>query len=369
MSSRANRAAIGFFVLGALMIVAIGLAVFFGANLGQKKLRMVMVFQGSVTGLDVGTPIEFRGVRVGEVKQIRAIYDTKDKKLRFAVYGDLTESIEIDGSRSSSISVPERRELFRDMIKEGLRARLETKSFVTGQQRVMLDFFPDTVAELTGIEPDIAELPTVRSPGEELIDELREIPFREAIHEGRKLVTAMHGLMETPDGKPGPLPQMLSDTAKLARTLDAQAPGVTREWAKTNQELRVALAEARRMLADTRELVADARAGVDRLSGAVEQVAKRVDSGGQAIENAGNSVDDTARKFGALAGRVEQSLDRLNETLARINHTLSQDSPLAATLNETLKEVGDAANSLRSAAELLQRRPQAILKGREEDVR
>lgn len=366
MSTRASTAAIGAFVLGALVIAAIGLAVFFGEGWGKNRFRAVMVFEGNVAGIDVGTPVEFRGVRIGEVRRIRSIYDTASRTSRFAVYTLLTGAIEIDWTKTKSAA--EQREWLEVMVEEGLRARLETKSFVTGQQRVMLDFFPDTKAVLVNPEPGMTEIPTLRSTSEELYAELREIPFREIVLEVRKLLQSLQRVVEAPDGTPGPLPAVLADVSRLTRGVEEKLPVLSRELAQTAAASRSALADARALMTETQSAVNEARRAVGAAEEALRTVNRRVDSGGAAMEGAAGSIADAGQQVRALALRVEQSLARLDRTMARVEHTFSEDSAVGAVFTDTMREVGSAAHSLRSAAELLQRRPEALLRGRGDDA-
>ena len=67
MSKAANPKLVGVFVLGAIALTIGVLAVLGGGKLFQRRTPVVMFFQGSVTGLNVGSPVNFRGVRVGQV--------------------------------------------------------------------------------------------------------------------------------------------------------------------------------------------------------------------------------------------------------------------------------------------------------------
>lgn len=97
MKNQRRYALIGGFVVGALIIAAIGIAVFFGGGFGRGRLAAVMVFRGNVTGLEVGTPVQFRGMKVGEVERVRTIYDPADSVL-FPVYAEFTGTIEVPGN-------------------------------------------------------------------------------------------------------------------------------------------------------------------------------------------------------------------------------------------------------------------------------
>lgn len=65
-----KETAVGAFVIGG---VALGMAalVFFGNfNIFSSTKQAVVVFQGSTSGLSIGAPVTFRGVRVGAVDGI-----------------------------------------------------------------------------------------------------------------------------------------------------------------------------------------------------------------------------------------------------------------------------------------------------------
>ena len=70
METRANLVAVGAFVL-ALMGVLLGFAYWISGPTGQAAMSEVNVeFAGDVTGLVIGAPVYFNGIRVGEVKQM-----------------------------------------------------------------------------------------------------------------------------------------------------------------------------------------------------------------------------------------------------------------------------------------------------------
>ena len=68
---------VGSFVVGALVLGVIGIIVFGGRHLFTRTTRVVVVFAGSVAGLDVGSPVTFRGVRFGKVSAIRVQVNMK----------------------------------------------------------------------------------------------------------------------------------------------------------------------------------------------------------------------------------------------------------------------------------------------------
>ena len=64
MTPRPNAARIGLFAIGALTVLVFAVALVFGGKVFMRSERAVMHFSGSVYGLQVGSPVVFRGVRL-----------------------------------------------------------------------------------------------------------------------------------------------------------------------------------------------------------------------------------------------------------------------------------------------------------------
>ncbi len=125
-----------------------------------KKIRFVMFFEDSVRGLNVDAPVEFKGIKVGSVVDLRLEFDRRDSSFKIPVI------IEIEPERvvergSDDEQIPSPHETLQTLVAQGLRARLGTGSLLTGQLFVELVMRPDTEARLAGGELPYPELPTV----------------------------------------------------------------------------------------------------------------------------------------------------------------------------------------------------------------
>ena len=78
MSKRANATLIGAFVVGAIALAVTIVLVLAGGQLFTEQQQYVMYFKGSVKGLAVGAPVNFRGVKIGTVTNIQLIVDTEE---------------------------------------------------------------------------------------------------------------------------------------------------------------------------------------------------------------------------------------------------------------------------------------------------
>src|SRR5262249_48664945 len=79
---RASPTGVGGFVLGGLAIVVAGILFFGGAAAFAPKTKAVVYFDGSVGGLGPGSPVTFRGVRVGSVSRVALTIDPKIMQAR-----------------------------------------------------------------------------------------------------------------------------------------------------------------------------------------------------------------------------------------------------------------------------------------------
>lgn len=75
MKQKANYYRIGIFVIASLAIVSLFIIILGAGNLFQKKLILETYFDESIQGLDIGSIVKFRGVKVGTVKEITFVQD------------------------------------------------------------------------------------------------------------------------------------------------------------------------------------------------------------------------------------------------------------------------------------------------------
>jgi paraquat-inducible protein B len=103
-------------------------------------------FTGTVAGIEHGSPVELLGAQIGQVQHVELEYDDRSHVLHTPVI------VAIDPTRVKVVngptrSAPEAAQDFaahmEDWVKHGLRARLTSASFITGQQIISLENVPD----------------------------------------------------------------------------------------------------------------------------------------------------------------------------------------------------------------------------------
>ena len=158
MGSKISPTVIGAFVVGAIIFMVAGVLLFGGGNSSRRRQPYVLFFDSSVEGLNVGAPVIFRGVQVGQVTEISALVDPQKFDLVIRVKIETVRGVvKIVGAEDQSFQ--ESRQGVEGLIQKGARASLRMQSFVTGLLYVAFDFHPDTPVKLMGLDP---KLPSCR---------------------------------------------------------------------------------------------------------------------------------------------------------------------------------------------------------------
>lgn len=304
---RANYAAIGAFVLGAIALAAAVVVVWGSGRLFRHTITFVSYFRGSVNGLNLGAPVKFRGVQIGSVSQIRS---------RMAQAGTITPEevrvpvwFEIDPQQVSDLGARFTldRERVDELIAQGLRGQLQMESVVTGVLYLGLDFFPGSPTVLVHPEhPEIFEIPTVPT----------------AIERASEVITKFMAQIEK------------LDLDAAVRAFTGAADGVNA--LVRSPALDGTVTAAREVLVSLRHLSDAAEPRVGPMLGSVE----------------------------ATGTRARESLQRLDAALADVRTLIDTQGPLGVELARTLTDVGDAARAVKELAGYLDRNPNALLVGR-----
>lgn len=154
------------------------------------KSYYVMYFDQSVRGLAPGAPVEFRGIPIGEVIDIKLTYDIDTQKARIPVLVMIEpERLELisEGKkigRLQAIIDDNKVQEHELMFDDGLRAQLEIGNLLTGQLYVDLDIYPNAAPYTTDIVNGYKVFPTMPSPlGEmakdvsKILKKIENIPF------------------------------------------------------------------------------------------------------------------------------------------------------------------------------------------------
>jgi paraquat-inducible protein B len=297
----------------------LGITAFGSGRFFQKRITCVMYFSGSITGLSVGSPVEFRGVKIGQVTKIAAVLDPKAVSVSIPVYIELDpKSLIVLGDEDAS-QVLATNHFYEPLLEKGLKARLDVESLVTGKLYINMDFYPEAPPKLLGLDPRYPEIPTIPSLKEEIVKTLQTLPEK---------IIAVAGGIERLVNSPA-AQDSLRDLDVLIRSLSS---------------------EVKPLSASARSTLSSARRAFDQ--GEKTLAMKEGPPGEMAA-----SFIDTMRKASA-------SLDQMHSTLGTYERLAEPSGSLGHDLTRTLGEVDAAARSVRSLTDYLELHPEAVLKGK-----
>lgn len=140
MNQRKLKFRIGLFLFlsGSLFV---GSLFFFGlTDFFEKKTHFVSFFNESVRGLNKGSRVRFRGVEIGQVDEIRLSLDDASTPPGIPVIYEVDIS-RLQNKLGVSVDISEKKN-YEAAIRNGLTAKLENSSMVTGQLYIDLDYRP-----------------------------------------------------------------------------------------------------------------------------------------------------------------------------------------------------------------------------------
>ena len=217
--------------------------------------RFILYFDGSVRGLTPGSPVEFRGIQIGHVADVRLVYDGSKDALQIPVVIEIEpERIGVVGEDSTDAALRLQR-----LVKRGLRAQLQSGSLLTGTLVVDLDFRPaGDVPFVPHVNTPYPEIPTVAGQMEALttsatafLQKLQKLPLDKI---GNGATEAMAALKDT-----------LEQTKSLSQSVQKEVvPALT----KTVNEAQTMLRNAQRLVGPESVLNVEMRKMLNELSDA-----------------------------------------------------------------------------------------------------
>ena len=191
MRNEPNKKLIGLFMIIGVTV----LAIIFGAFLKSKfydgdSKTLVMYFEESINGLNVGAPGVFKGVQIGKVVRTELIANPDDLSFSIPVY------VKMDAKQSINYSATygAKESILNALIEKGLRARLTTQSYLTGQLMIELEMLPDTPVMLhsTRQNKNFLEIPTVLSPLGVISKGIQNVPLKASVEQFNKFFASLN---------------------------------------------------------------------------------------------------------------------------------------------------------------------------------
>lgn len=347
MRRKANTTRIGLFMLGALALLVAAVAIVTGGSLFASRERALAYFEGSVYGLQIGAPVVFRGVRLGSVVGIGVVYQGRPGQYAIPV------ELEIERDRIDSVQGGNGAVSVADLVLQGLTAQLSTQSLLTGLLYVDLDLGRDRpaaggAASAAAGGHGLPVIPTVPSPVQALQKQLRNIDLEQLLSDVTAVAAGARQFMANP---------------RLQRTMD--------ELAQASGELRQLLARVDRRLGP----LADALQGtLDETRRTAAALGGEIGRAGQAVDRVGQAADRvsaTMGRYDRIADAAQPTLDSVQRAAADLALTAQalrsasgDDAGVLAQIERAAQEMARASRAVRDLADLLQRQPEALIRGR-----
>jgi paraquat-inducible protein B len=320
MPRRFSSTAIGIFVMSGLALGVVALAVLGSGSLFRRSHKFICFFSGSLNGLKVGAAVKVRGVEIGSVSEIRLRPTPSEGRFKqnIEIINGLPVIIDIDESQlrsrgaTGAALMPQE---LNNLIKRGLRAQLETESFLTGLLYIDLDLHPGAPVNLM-LEPgsgDYPEIPTVPTN----LQQVQE--------------TAMKALAKLNEVDFVKLTQSITDAGSAAANLLG------------SPDIKATLAS-------------------------LQSATRNLDT---MISTVRGMVDNVDNRSGPALASLKKAADQANLTLVQISSTaqtlqasLAPDAPLTYRLEMALENFSEASSAIRELTDYLQRNPSAIVRGK-----
>ena len=366
MTRRPNALRIGLFAIVGLVVLITAVVAVSGGKLFANTERAELNFQGSIYGLQKGAPVVFRGVRIGSVVNIGVVHDESNGSFTAPVL------IEIDRHmfrQQNQANVSDDKVLtIAALVQKGLRAQLLTQSLLTGQLYVDLDIVPKMAKAAVAVAQATAQATAQVTPQASAVTKatasgLTEIPTAAARQgwqtqlEGMSLpqlgqdlgaiASAARQMLSSPELKKSlaELGQATSSLVRLMDTLDKRLPAMADSGLATLQS---------------------ARTAATSVQVAIDRAASSVDNASTRVGNAAQRADTLLKADSPLLQSLQQAATELGRSAVALRQATGEDSEVMRNVDGTLQEVRRAARAMRNLADLLERQPEALVRGRTE---
>lgn len=335
MSKKPNPTVIGIFTLIGLIIAAVAVVVFGAGKYFERTHKVIVYFEKSANGLQVGSDVRFGGVRVGSVYSISVLVDTDNNRKIIPVVLELSDKeLKAVGTTNNSSIDFSNKENVKRAVDRGLRAGMKQQSLLTGQLYVEFDILPGSKAFVyqPTEDPGYPVVPAVGTEMDELIA---------GIADGLKKFNALDldGVMKE-----------LRDTLVSAKE----------QIASLNvKEVNDNVIEITR---DIKELT-----GNDKLAKAIDSLDASLIEIRALTEKANAGFDPLMADFSAVMERANASLDKINTTAGELSHMSNPRAPVLMRFQNALDETERASRAIKELANDLKRNPNALISGKENE--
>ncbi|MGI3777142.1 MAG: intermembrane transport protein PqiB [Janthinobacterium lividum] len=270
----------------------------------NQRIPLVTYLQSSVAGLGVGSAVNVFGMQIGNVTDVKLLLDPTSGIVKVRV------AMEIQPERvfppDSFATKLDPAKVLGALVNQGMRAEVDTASYVTGEKNVTLAFVPNAKPAGIALEDGVVVLPgqgggldNVMGAVSDVAAKLQAIPFAQIGENANALIATLNSTIGGPEVK--------STLRSLSATLK-----------------------------DAQVLVHDTDVG----------------------------LQPTLKRLPELSAQLQDTLKHANAALATVGTSYGADSDFQRNLERVMAQASDAVRSVRLLADYLTRNPSALILGR-----
>ncbi len=372
MSRKTNPFRVGLFIIVGTMLLVSVLAILGAGKIFEKSIKMETYLNESVNGLEVGSPIKFRGVKIGSVSEIGFVTDhyvaMDETELRYVyVLGDLNHEM---------FKTKEYADIVRYLTREvtrGLRARPVSLG-LTGQLFLEIDYVdpnknpppqiawkpkhlyvPSAPSILSRVEGAVASI-------SETLEDINKANIADAIEDVRAVAQSMEKFLAN------------SDTGEISKRLTGTLTQAEKFMTRLNHLL--AAPEVDTLVPDVAAAAKNLREVMESSSGDIVAAlrdiriasasAKNVAGGVETYINS-NQTKNTMADLSKTLDNISQASDRIKSAAVRFESTLSRVNMTVAgqqgNIEAILDNVRRLVENLRELSNEARQYPSGVLFG------
>ncbi|MGE5216894.1 MAG: MlaD family protein [Chloroflexota bacterium] len=321
---------IGIFVISAVVIGVIGVVVLGVGTIFQKKSIVETYIDESVQGLDVGSPVKFRGVPVGSVEQITltsVVYPTRHQYVlvRISISSNVFQFPLNDPSSPALKSALDR----------GFRVRMAAQG-LTGVAYLEADYLePDRNPPLQiDWQPKYPYIPSTRSRITQLSDAVERI-LRNVEDINIPHITAS-------------IEKSLSAMTKLAESanldkIGTQVNALLSEVRDTNRQINALASnpDLKSTIADASVTSARARQIIERAEKPISQMLTELPRATEGLDQLVKRMDSVAKDLPETSAQLRQTIQRMNRLITSQQRDIEKTVDNLRAVSENMKEITD----------------------------
>lgn len=313
---------VGLFLLAMVaLIVALTLFVGQGRLSGNSKERFVVVYDTSIMGLNVGAPVTLRGVKIGEVADIKAKLYNNSYIVLNTVYVDIYPDTMVTAD-----DVKEKDFELDKLLGMGLGVKLKSQSLLTGLLYMEVDFYHDQAPRQFSVPTPHPQLPTVPSDLEALTQDFQDMN----------------------------LPELISDLRALSKNLRQLTD--TEAFMNLPAEFLQAMKAFEVMAVQMGDSMTDMRNDFVGMAQGMEGMSQAITTG----------FPETNANLNRMLEGMTRTMESLQVTIDLLNDTVAPDSPLMHQLERSARDVSSSARAIKALAEMLEEQPRSLISGKAE---